>query len=249
MNSRDYFRTVLNLSWALCAAYCLAAPAGASAADTRSAKVVVSNSAGKEIEFVTVTHKYSSLKTGNFAGSRTWGQLPDGKVTAEFMPVDYKTGILETGQDWWMVIFKFKGEPTVYTTDPRNFRGTIDKLEGVAAGNIKKAGEALGGALGGAAGASAGTFVAPGAGTTVGGAAGAAGGKKLVGGLAEKLGAATLNSEVTKGFKSYILRKSDEGKVVNIQIGFNKKEKRFEVKWRSPSGDTATYCSDLGKAK
>jgi hypothetical protein len=181
----------------------------AMAKDHRHAIIHVQNNTGKDIDFVTVAHKYSN----DYKNHQTWGNLPNSATTSDGLEVDYTTGFLTTGRDWWLVTWKFKGENMVHFTDPQNFRGIVDALEKAALAGLPEAGKAAGGAVAGKPGAA------------IGGPA------------AERIGTLFLNNESTDGFKQHILRDEDSkekgGKSTVIEIG-------GEVTFRSPSGVSTT---------
>lgn len=196
---------------------CLSGTGTAFAKDKRHAIIVIENKTGKEIEFVTVAHKYSD----NYKNHKTWGNLLNDKTTKDGLEVEYNTGFGTTGRDWWVVTWKFKGDDTVYLTTPQNFRGLIDGVEKGLTQALPEIGKAAGAAVGGEAGAA------------IGGPA------------AEKVGMLFLNTESTDGFKQHILRDEDskekDGKPTVIEIGPK------EVKFKSPSGDSTTGFSPVKK--
>ena len=190
----------------LATAVALGAPGNASAVTHRTANVVVQNSSGKPIEWVTVIHKYST----NYTNPQTWGNLPNNMRTKQPMRVDYNTGFMTTGVDWWMVTWKFVGDPRIHRTNPLSFREAFDFLEGEAIKNAPKAGQALGGAIAGNAGSSVG------------------------GPVADAAVGLVLNSGSTVGFKQHILRSEDEGRDTVIEI------RNGEVRFVSNSGISTT---------
>lgn len=207
----------------------------------RTCKVFVENRSGKEIETLTLIHKYSD----NYKNSFTWVELPSGQTTKFPLPCEYNTGTFTTGKDWWLVEFTFKGDKAVYATAPNNFRGAFDAIEGafIKYDLGKKIGNILGSVAGGAAGGAIGTAAAPGAGTTIGTAAG-----KAVGGAAgslagKELQAALMNGEKTEGFKQHILRKADELTPTYIKIWSS------TVTFESASGKSETNYKKVGEVK
>lgn len=224
MRSRDLVRKAPGLSWAVVIAATVSAPSTAPAKDKRTADVQVENKTGREIEFVTVAHMYSD----NYKNSKTWGNLPDGRMTREFLAAEYNTGFGTTGVDWWIVTWKFKGDDTVYVTDPYNLRSVADGLEKFALSALPAVGKLVGEFVAAAVGAP------PDAGGAIGGKA------------AEEVGKLLLNSESTVGFKKHTLRAKDSTQkkaaatVVEITSA--------EVKFRSPSGvSTVGFAPIKGK--
>lgn len=100
-------------------------PATVLAKTTRSTTVHVQNLTGLDIESVSVVHKYSNV----FREKTDWGKLSNGKMTRQFMKIRYNTGALTTGQDWWLVTWKYKRNNSVLYTAPNNFRGIVDMVE------------------------------------------------------------------------------------------------------------------------
>ena len=204
-------------------------PSPAHAVSHRTAKATVNNLTGQRMVYATILHKYSD----NYKNFRTWANLPDGTNTnASPLTVQYHTGFGTTGRDWWMVEWKAVDGRTC-VTNPNNFQGSINQVEGFLHGNAGKAGNKVGAVLGEAAGG----YLAgpPGGvvGSQVGGPVGEAG--------ANELADALFNSESTVGFKQHILRSEDEGKIVSISL-YNNGEARIE----SPSGvsNTVYKCSE-----
>lgn len=178
----------------------------------KTAKAVVVNNTGRVLRSAHVAHKYSD----DYKNSQDWGSLQPGEASSP-MTVEYSTGLLTTGRDWWAVTWEYSGEERVYYTSPVNFRGLIDWLESAGSVVIQAALAAA------AAAESAGTATAAGA------AAGAA------------ITSMLLNSESTDGFKQHILRDEDAGQVTSIVINADN-----TVEWRSPSGTSSTGSSAYG---
>lgn len=186
----------------------------------QTAKVCVQNNTGKTLRSVHVLHKYSD----DYKNKEDWGVLPTGSTTSPHLQVDYTTGALTTGRDWWVVTWEYDGDNKVYLSDPKNLRGFVDFLEKSGSVAIKAA---LAAAAAGVA--AVGTF---GAGTVAGAAGGAAAGAVLTNLL--------FNKEGTSGFKQHILREEDAGKLTTIIIHSDNK-----VEWKSPSGSSATDSSHI----
>jgi hypothetical protein len=178
----------------------------------QTANAVVVNNTGRTLRSVHVLHKYSD----DYKNSRDWGALQPGESSSP-LTVDYTTGFLTTGRDWWVVTWEYAGEQKVYFTNPQNFRSLVDWLEQVGSIGIPALLEAA------AAAESAG------AGTAAGAAAGA------------KITEMLLNSESTAGFKQHILRSEDAGQITQIVIKADN-----TVEWRSPSGNSSTGSDSYG---
>jgi len=164
----------------------------------QTAKVTIRNSTGKALRSVHALHKYSD----DYSNKQDWGKLAPGETASPNLTVDYTTGALTTGRDWWVVCWEYDGDNKVYFTDQENLRGFMDVLE-KSGGVVIKA--ALAAAAAGVA--AAGTA---GAGAVAGAAGGAAAGAVITDML--------LNSESTSGFKQHILRSEDAGKLTTIAI-------------------------------
>lgn len=238
MNTRDLLAKFLKLSCVVCVGYVVAAPSQAFAVTKRTAQVNVQNNSGRDIEIITVSHKYSD----NYKNSETWLNLPNGAKTKAPLVVEYNTGFGTTGRDWWRISWKFKGDPGLYVTNPNNFRREIDALESIGPGVLVAAGTALGSLAGGATGGAAGTYLAPGVGTTYGAAAGKAVGGKAGAAAAKAMADALMNGESTVGFKQHILRSDDESGNTPTIIEI----KADGVTFRSPSGNSDTVYVKSG---
>ena len=184
----------------------------------QTANVVVKNETGKTLRSVNVVHKYSD----DYKNKEDWGRLSPNGSTAPALRVEYNTGALTTGRDWWVVSWEYEGDDKLYHTDPNNMRGFVDILEKASAVAIPIALAAAGAAVG--AGATAG------AGTAAGGAAAAAAGTILSNAL--------FNAESTSGFKQHILRSEDADKTMSIIIDANN-----DVTFDSKSGKSKTGSS------
>src|SRR5438128_57812 len=102
-----------------------AIPSVAQAKEKHTADIQVENKTGHEIEFVTVAHKYGN----DYKQTKTWSNLGNGRTTRQAMQVDYNTGFGTTGADWWVVTWKYKGDDTLYVTDPAGLRKVVDAGE------------------------------------------------------------------------------------------------------------------------
>lgn len=99
----------------------------------KTAKVKIVNNTKKAIESVHVVHKYSN----DFKNKKDWLKIPAGGTTPEFLSVDYTTGFLTLGKDWWFVTWVYEDDDNTYFTDPKNLRGFIDGAEKISTIAIK----------------------------------------------------------------------------------------------------------------
>ena len=154
-------------------------------ATRREGRVCIYNGTGQRLLRVSVGHKYSD----NYKNDHDWdGPIENGATTKETMDVQYNTGALTTGVDWWVVTWVTEDGIT-HITDPKNMRGFADALERVA---VKVA--APTGTL--AIALRAASKINPAFATAL---------------VAASLTTAMLtNSETTVGFKQHMLRKADE---------------------------------------
>ena len=95
---------------------------------TRTTDVRIQNLTGLEIEFISVVHKYSDV----FKDRGDWGRLNNGSMTKKPMKIRYNTGAFTTGQNWWFVAWKYKGNDSIQYTSPNNFRNFVDFVEQLA---------------------------------------------------------------------------------------------------------------------
>lgn len=155
----------------------------------QTAQVVVLNKTGRALRYVNILHKYSD----NYRNTREWGvgadsPAPRPSEASSAMSVDYNTGFLTTGRDWWLVTWQFEGERKFYYTNPDNFRSIIDFLEAPVKALVDKALDAIGEEYPGLSDAG-----------------------KIIVNLA-------FNTESTAGLKQHILRDEDAGRVTQILI-------------------------------
>jgi hypothetical protein len=190
-------------------------PSTAMAQVKRTAVVKVENKTGKELLSVMVAHKYSNV----YKNAKAWNNLLPGRTSTDALTVEYETGELTVGRDWWMVVWVYKGDPTLHVTDPQNLRDIVDAVEKFTQRVLP--------------------FVSAGVGRVAGGDVGSVAGLAVGATTAERL----LNSEPTMGFKQHILRaedsrENDSGPTL-IQIGRN------EVTFRSRSGESVTGIVEI----
>ncbi len=201
----------------------------ASALDKQHADVQVVNKTGKVISYVQVLHKYSNVYTDDLAW---YGTLANGDKTTSKV-VDYNTGALTTGRDWWYIAWVDTDSSTIHYSDPTNFRGIIDIME-TYSGVVIPIAATVAAAAGSAAcaAATAGACAAAGVPATVSvaSAAGAA--------IASAASGKLLEDGGTKGFKQHILRSEDANKTVKITLN---SDNTIEIK--SKSGVSKTVWS------
>lgn len=184
----------------------------------RKAKVAIENQTGQRLLSVSVGHKYSN----DFKNTYDWeGPIEIGKTTNADMVVDYNTGFLTTGRDWWVVSWVTEDGKT-HVTNPKNLRGIIDFLEGIGskiAAPLASLATALSLAPEPVISKATGAAVAV---TSV-----------VVGGFC--------NSESTNGFKQHILRSEDQDAPVKIIL------KRDKTVFHSKSGQSETGTTVIDK--
>jgi hypothetical protein len=166
------------------------------------------------IRGLTVVHKYSN----NYKNSQVWPAL-DAHQDSNPFTVDYNTGFLTTGRDWWFVSWVSNDLTEFHYSDPQNFQEILNFLEQRVAPAIL---EVIGSILGGA--------VVPSPLSPVGAALGNA-----VGVAVSQL---LLNREGTGGFKQHILRKEDRGQITRITLNPGR-----TISIRSNSGSSETGWS------
>jgi len=186
MRTKTSLLNILRLSLCLL----LIVPTIASAKTTRITKVHVQNLTGLEIESVSVVHKYSNV----FIDKHDWGRVDNGKMTRRPMKIRYNTGAFTTGQDWWLVTWKYKDNNSLRYTSPNNFRGLIDTVERmhILPFEAVKASLSKAPAL-----------------------------QRLAHTPTAKLAGGLMNTGSTKGFKKHLLRASDQANGVIITLSQN----------------------------
>lgn len=197
------------------------------------ARVRIVNQSGRDIQpgSINVAHKYSSLYKNQLQFSKGLGNGENDNGDGSQI-VDYHTGFLTTGVDWWIVTWVFADEKAIYQTNPNNFRCFIDEVEKFGPKAITTAAAAIAGVAACGFPPVAGCAASPAA------AAGAA----VAAGYISK---ALLSDEATCGFKQYILRDEDDKKhspdtYVTITIKPNR-----ELTFSSPSGSAKTVYEEI----
>jgi hypothetical protein len=173
----------------------------------RTAYVVVKNSTTTKLLSVGVAHKYSD----NYKESKIWTSL-DIDAVSDGLQVNYNTGFLTTGQDWWLVSW-IDTNGGAWVTDPQNFRDVIDSLES-AAKTVLEALEPI---------------------VAVGSAITGQEEVDLAYNAVKTVVDLSTNDESTAGFKSFILRSDDDGQTITIEIKGS--PGNYTVKYSAPSGD------------
>jgi hypothetical protein len=175
----------------------------------QTASIEIVNHTGSDLLSVSVAHKYSD----DYKNEHTWENIKSGATTST-KKVEFNTGLLTTGRDWWVVTWvDDKGH--TYVTDPKNFRNIVDFLE--------KIGSEIAGPM-----AAIAAWVATGSPepTTKVIAAAVA----ITSAVAKQF----LNTEGTDGYKQHILREEDKNRPTRIVIKGN------EVNFDSTSGSSTT---------
>eukprot|EP01053_Blabericola_migrator_P010067 Blabericola_migrator_1__10066@NODE_558_length_7604_cov_14_461059_g418_i0_p2_GENE_NODE_558_length_7604_cov_14_461059_g418_i0NODE_558_length_7604_cov_14_461059_g418_i0_p2_ORF_typecomplete_len226_score30_79PUD1_2/PF18457_1/3_7e43TraT/PF05818_12/18TraT/PF05818_12/21Sporozoite_P67/PF05642_11/12_NODE_558_length_7604_cov_14_461059_g418_i0191868 len=161
----------------------------------RTAYVRVRNNTNKELYGVGLVHKYSDV----YKETETWRTLKPGCSTPA-LAVNYHTGFLTTGCDWWAVSWYDTDLTEQYFTAPNNFRDIIDFMEKIAGPCISAAAAGAAGFITAESGPAALAF-----------AAAAAAATKV---LCDQL----MNSEGTNGFKRHFLESGDDGGTIELCI-------------------------------
>lgn len=197
--------------------YVALALAGAAEAKThRTASVVVHNNTPNNLLSVSLVHKYSD----NYKNQQQWPVIHPGGDGEGLLTVDYNTGALTTGRDWWLLTWYSEDLKTQYYTDPTNFRGVFDALDKVAPSAIQAV---IGGAV---------ALITSESGPVAAAAAAAAVA------LAKETTSRLFNSEGTAGFKQHILRAEDANRITSITVNGD-----GSVVFRSNSGTSKTVYS------
>ncbi|RDA93686.1 hypothetical protein CP533_4870 [Ophiocordyceps camponoti-saundersi (nom. inval.)] len=165
----------------------------------RTARVTIKNNSPGDIKSVSLVHKYSDV----YNNRAEWPVIkrftsPDYHHHAI---VDFNTGPLTTGRDWWLLSFYTDDMSTNYFTNPNNFRNVFDFLESVGPTVTISIAGATAGILGALAGPAT---------SVIASTAAAAVAKATTDGL--------FNAESTVGFKQHILRTEDADRITTIVI-------------------------------
>lgn len=208
----------------------------------QKAEVQIVNKTGHDWLSVSLAHKYSN----KYKNKAEWKNVPMGKSTSTAL-VDFNTGIVETGLDWWLVSW-VTDEGTVYMTDPHNFGEVRDFVEKLAIKEIDQLEDSAKAVLPVAAGAAIGTAIEPGGGTIAGAITGELAGSAIkpvtdkAVNLVDKVADHVLNGEATAGFKEHLLRAKDSKRPTKIIIT------KQRVEFHSPSGTSKTRFRKIKSA-
>lgn len=174
----------------------------------RKANVAVHNGTGTNLVSIAVAHKYSN----EYKNQYTWEDVAANSTTGADLEVDYNTGFLTTGRDWWMIT-AVDDAGRVYISNPHNFREILDVLEKVTKDVLQ--------------------MLPP-----IGSNPGVAAAQKVTTAILDHM----LNYEDTAGFKQHILREDDEGRTVTITLRSlpSSGEAGDAVEIASPSGSSET---------
>jgi hypothetical protein len=149
------------------------------------ANIHIVNDTGERIRAVSIVHKYSD----NYSNDHVWDSLEPG-ATSDALQVDYNTGFLTTGRDWWFVAWVSDDGRTLYYTNPQNLRGFVDVLESAASSVATLVGSLATSESGGWGGPVGALIVKP-----------------------------FVNSQKTEGFKQHILRSEDSVTKIHLTKG------------------------------
>lgn len=200
----------------------------------RRARVQIVNRSGRNIQpgSIFIAHKYSDVYKNQLKFSKGLrnGEKDNGGGGSQI--VDYNTGFLTTGKDWWYVTWVFEDNKAIYQTNPNNFRCYIDEIEKFGPDAISAAAAAVAGAASCGFPPVAGCAASPAAAT---GAAVAAG----------YISRSLLNNEATCGFKQYFLTSDDDkdsspNTYLTITIKSN-----GQLTFSSPSGSAETVYEEI----
>lgn len=184
----------------------------------REAYVTIQNNTPDIISGASISHKYSD----NYKNEAGFSDIPPGARSPMIHRVEYNTGALTLGRDWWFITYHRKqagskrpNELLMWYSDPTNFRNIIDFLEQAAPVLIKTAIKAAKGSN---------PALLPVA--------------KAAQIVSKAMCDILFNEETTSGFKQHILRDEDAGKTTLIIINADN-----TITFKSPSGNSETVTS------
>jgi hypothetical protein len=97
------------------------------ACTTNTATVRINNQSGKKILSATLTHRYSTA----FVSQQIFTNIFDGQTSVDYLTVQYNTGFLCTGSDWWHITWVAE-DGTTYASNPNNGQCWLNYLGTVA---------------------------------------------------------------------------------------------------------------------
>ena len=185
----------------------------------RHAFITIQNDTPDVLTSVSVAHKYSNV----YKEDDSWDNIKPNSRSVKPMKVEYNTGDLTTGRDWWLVTYHRqradstrKNQVKLWYSDPVNFRDLIDLLEKVAPSMIKAAINAAKGSNPALLPAAKAAQIA-----------------------AKQLCKVLFNSESTAGYKQHILTDADFKRVTFIVINADD-----TITFKSVSGTSNTVTSN-----
>ncbi|KAL2856104.1 hypothetical protein BJX68DRAFT_263599 [Aspergillus pseudodeflectus] len=181
--------------------------------DHRWAWVTIRNNTDQPIYGVTVAHKYSDV----YKNGKAWDVIQPGSSKDKEFWVDYNTGFLTTGKDWWKITWVLGDGKTFAYSNPENFRGIFDlfdKALNAYVTTVTGLAKGLAGAL------QTGQF------TDI---------TKGIQEAAEGMLKALLDQDGTVGFKQHMLESEDEHEVTEIVINGD-----GTIDFKSKSGNSST---------
>ena len=98
----------------------------------QTAQVTINNVGKQKLLSVKVHHIYSDVYSNELAWEA--GDATIGITSFKAQSVQYNTGALTTGRDWWLVTW-YDAAGDCYFTDPLNFRNIIDVVESISTAN------------------------------------------------------------------------------------------------------------------
>ncbi|MGV1953141.1 hypothetical protein ACQZ44_20190 [Agrobacterium vitis] len=182
----------------------------------RFTTVKIRNETGLTLGSVGVVHKYSDV----YKHSKEWLNLASGAVTPDPLIVQYNTGFLTTGRDWWSIVAMTE-DGRILRSDPSNMRGLWDTVEK----GLNKFGweiVKIAGTVTVSTGGTGGLVAAP------------------VGAVTAILTIIT-NTESTKGFKQFFLEEKDAPHGIEIVLRPN------EVEFIGIESTAVTPLTEVGR--
>lgn len=176
-----------------------------------TARVTVSNNTSDSLLGVSVIHKYSSV----YRSQHLWHVIPPGETPSDDMEVDYNTGFLTTGLDWWYVSWFSTDMKTIYYSNPKNLSGLLDIVD-----------------------CSAPYLIAAAAAAVAGGETDSPAAVAAVAAAALATTSVLFNNDKVAGYKEHLLRDEDANALTVIVINPD-----LTITFKSPSGDSKSDSS------